>query len=181
MFIKIPVKILGIAVAGFVIGKSRQKVLGGVVVGVDGFFGIYVILGFIVADRVKEIGEFRIGVSDGCVFAFTAATVARCGNHGGSRGVKDMLVSERFVVVIQSLMLAEKPLFVLGQIGRFFGVSLFRLTQLLAAEFFGLLLGADIVGVGYIGFKIVVVVKIVFKSHLYPPFPVMGSHLTSHK
>ena len=57
-----------------------------------------------------------------------------------------------------------------GEIGCFLGIFFLCLTQFLAAEFFWLFTPVHIVGVCYVSFKIVIVVKIIFKSHIYPPF-----------
>ena len=92
-----------------------------------------------------------------------------------------MLISERFIAVIQTFAPAEQTFFVLWQIRFSFGVFLFCLAQLFSGQLLRLLTDAHIVRIRYICFKIVVVVKIIFKSHIYPPFWVMESLCKLHE
>ena len=172
MLVKISVKDLRVAVVGSVVGKPCQQIFGGAGVGIDRRFGINVVLALIVVHRVKEVGELRILAPDGG-FSVPAAAVARGGDHGRTGRVKNMVVGQRFVVVIQTVPFVEQSLFMPWQLCGLLGVFLPGLPQLLAAELFRLFAAAHIVRIGNIGFKIVVVVEIVFKSHVCPPFAVM--------
>ena len=55
MFIEILLEVLCLIVLGAVVRKSRKQIPGGVGVGVDRFFRIYIVLALVVVYRIEQV------------------------------------------------------------------------------------------------------------------------------